>query len=246
MSYIISELHGQYGGKISVAEQMILQSKFGGADAVKVQLYSPDFDSNSTNGGKPGDFLSLEFDELKRLKDYADTLNIDFFASVFDEERLKWCLDMDMKIIKISNYSVTNDKDLCDKIVASGKDVIMSVNSEQLKEYNGKPPYTEKNVKYLYTEPLYPAMLENVDMPNFDGSFLSGYSDHTIGNTAAYYALSKGARIIEKHFTISHSWQKTKEKAHVSSMNYEQLQQIVEFSRGVDILKNKKLFQYES
>ena len=40
-------------------------------------------------------------------------------------------------------------------------------------------------------------------MPDFNNSFFSGYSDHTIGISACLYAVSKGAKIIEKHFSNS-------------------------------------------
>lgn len=243
MAYIISELHGQYGGNLRVAEQMILQSKFGGADAVKVQLYSPDHDPNSKNGDKPGDFLSLTFDELKHLKEYADMLNIDFFSSVCDEERLGWCLKLGFDKIKIPNKRTIDKPELCEKVVAAGKYVLISINSKQIED--GGLPYKGDNVHYLYTEPLYPGMLEEINMPDFEKSYVEGYSDHTMGITAVVYALSRGAKIIEKHFTIDHSWQKTKEKAHACSMNFNELQQIKGFSRGLDILKNKKLYQYE-
>lgn len=244
MSYIISELHGQYGGKIAVAEQMILQSKFGGADAVKVQLYSPDFDSKSLNRDKPGDFLSLTFDELKHLKEYADMLRIDFFASFFDEERLEWCLKLNFPILKIANWASVNRRDLVGKAIATGRPVIMSINNEILAK-EGKL-FDAPNIHYLYTESSYPAMMEDLRMPDFNNSFVEGFSDHTPGITAVAYALAHGAKIIEKHFTLDHSWQKTKEKGHLAAMDYAQLQQIVGIARGMDILANKKVFQFES
>jgi sialic acid synthase SpsE len=133
-------------------------------------------------------------------------------------------------------------KDLCDKMVATGKPVYISLNKTQLPA--GKP-YDAPNVHYLYTEPIYPAMLEEVEIPDFTTSWLEGYSDHTPGLTAALYALAHGATIIEKHFTINHSWQKTKEKAHACSMDVHQLQQLRGFARGMNILRHKKLHQYE-
>ena len=243
MAYIISELHGQYGGKIAVAEQMILQSKFGGADAVKGQLYSEDFDKNSMDGDSPGDFLSLTFEELKSLKEYADMLHIDFFASFFDEERMQWGIDLDLPYLKIANWISREKPELVEKSIATGKKVIISLNNEQAKK--GKP-YEAENVIYLYTEPLYPGRLEDMHIPNFVDSWFSGYSDHTIGNTAATYALARGAKILEKHFTVGKSWQKTKEGGHACSMDVDDLRQLHEFARGFSILEYKKVFQYES
>jgi|SRR3989339_61459 len=242
MTYIISEISGQFGGKIEVAEQMILQSKFGGADAVKVQLYSPDFDPKSLDHDKPGDYLSITFEQLKRMKDFADMLHIDFFASVFDEERLGWCLKLGLSKIKVSK-AISEKLGLFEKVLESGAQAILTLNEEQIKA--GRP-YDDPNVTYLYTVPNYPGMLEQVNMPNFDNSWLSGYSDHTPGIAACVYALSRGAKVIEKHFTVDHAWQKTKEKAHLCSMDVDELRELQGIARGIDILRNKKLFQFDS
>jgi len=244
MAYIISELHGQYGGKLEVAEQMILQSKFGGADAVKVQLYSPDFDPKSLNGKDPGDYLSLTFDELKRLQDYAQMLHIDFFASVFDDERLDWCLKLNFPILKIANWVSVNRRDLAERIVQTGKPVIMSINNDIITK-EGKP-FDASNVHYLYTESLYPGMIEELHMPDFGTSFVEGFSDPTAGIIAVTYALAHGAKIIEKHFTLEKGWQKTKEKAHFASMTVDELREIRSLARGYDLLLNKNLFQFET
>ena len=68
--YIISELCGQWGGSVRRAEQMILQSKMGGADAVKVQLYDT-YRMPGENREK-WEYLSMNRDNFKRLKEFAD------------------------------------------------------------------------------------------------------------------------------------------------------------------------------
>ncbi|MFA6427536.1 MAG: N-acetylneuraminate synthase family protein [Candidatus Magasanikbacteria bacterium] len=242
MAYIISEIGGQFGGSIEVAEQMMLQSKIGGANAVKFQLYSPDFDKSSLNHDGPGDYLSITFEDFKKLKEYADKINIEFFAAVFDSERLRWCLELDLPKIKVSRAMV-EEPGLFEKVIKTGKEAILSLNAEQVKQ--GKP-YDAPNVKYLYTVPSYPTMLEQVEMPDFGSSWIDGYSDHTAGLAACVYALSRGAKIIEKHFTVCHSWQKTKEKAHLCSMDMGELQELQGYARSIDILRHKKLYQFDS
>jgi hypothetical protein len=68
--FVISEIFPQHGGNLAVAEQMILQSKMAGADAVKVQLYT------ATQFGAERAYLELNKDGLKRLRDYANNLGI--------------------------------------------------------------------------------------------------------------------------------------------------------------------------
>ena len=63
--FIISEISPQFSGKVEVAEQMILQSKLAGADAIKVQLY------DEVQFGKERAYLSMTFNDLKRLKQFA-------------------------------------------------------------------------------------------------------------------------------------------------------------------------------
>ena len=72
--FVISEIFPQHGGSLAVAEQMILQSKMAGADAIKVQLYT------GTQFGTERAYLELSKDGLKRLRDYAGTIGIPLFA----------------------------------------------------------------------------------------------------------------------------------------------------------------------
>ena len=231
--YIVSEIHGQYSGDLNMAEQMILQSKMYGAHAVKVQLYDP----MKLNKNSRHQYLSLSFDQLRALKDYAEMVRIEFFASFFDEERLEWCLRLDLPVLKIGSLAVERFPKLCQAAVATGKRTIVS-----LGKYNwqGQPlPFEAPNVEYLYCIAKYPATLEDINMPDFRQSLFSGYSDHTIGTTACMVAIARGARIIEKHFTLRHSLQKETEKAHTCSMTYEELQAIRGFWDDVCVMDKK-------
>ena len=81
--FIISEISPQHGGDIAVAEQMILQSKLGGANAIKVQLYTPE------QFNKP-ESHRMSYEQLEHLRDYADSLNISLFATPFQSKFLDW------------------------------------------------------------------------------------------------------------------------------------------------------------
>ncbi len=215
--YLISELHNQYAGDIGTAEQMILQSKLAGAHAVKVQLY----DSQQLYGTDERAYLSLTFDETKRLAEYARTMRIDLFASFFDERRLEWCLELDMPILKVASITVERDPALCERAIATGKRVFMSLGKWDWRSRG--VPYRAPNVEYLYCVAKYPAFLEDLDMPDFHTSDLVGFSDHTAGTAAAMFAISRGAKVIEKHFTLSPMLQRSTEQAHLGSMTMEDL-----------------------
>jgi sialic acid synthase SpsE len=233
--YLISEISNQWGGKMGVLEQMIWQSKLGGADAVKIQLWNSDWQPKRFNEKLGRDYMELNFTQAKTLKEYSDSIRIDFFASVFDEERLDWAVKLKLPFIKIANGVFTNKKDLADKAVATGRPIILSVNGEQIKA--GRP-YKNKNVQYLYTEPKYPTLHEDLTMPDFDNSFVIGYSDHVFGLSACAFALSRGAKILEKQFTVSKSWQRTGEAAHFGAMDFGELQQLQAMARDIDVLRH--------
>ena len=71
-------------------------------------------------------------------------------------------------------------------------------------EKNGIP-FKKNNIKYLYCVAKYPTQLYEIKMPDFDNSFFSGFSDHTVGIDACLFAVSKGAKILEKHFSNNKS-----------------------------------------
>jgi len=224
--FIISELHPQHGGDIKTIETMILQSKMGGADAVKVQVYT----SMTFLGDNRKQYAEITFEELKRLKKYADNIGIDLFASVFDSEKLDWCLHLEFKYLKIASKMFKDDS-LCREAIATQKPVFIS-NGLNPDEF----PYFDDNVYYFHCIPKYPMMLEDNNIPNFRNSLYSGFSDHSPGLTAAITAVVRGAIYVEKHFTLSSALQSSSEKAHTGSMNFDELRSLRKFCDEFSIL----------
>ena len=69
--------------------------------------------------------------------------------------------------------------------------------------------------------------LSDIEMPDFNESFFKGYSDHTIGTSACIYAISKGAKYVEKHFTTNKATGSQTEMAHVCSMDFNDLNLLI-------------------
>ena len=185
------------------------------------------------------EYLGISFEELKRLKSLCDNLGLDLFASFFDEERLNWCLELDFPILKIASFALKEWPELVEKAVASGKRTIVSLGMYDW-QAKGKP-FNADNVEYLFCIPRYPGTLEDVDIPDFNGHpVFTGYSDHTPGNTAVYYAIMRGAKVVEKHFTISKALQRETEKGHFCSMDTQELAAIRNFADEFHILTNLK------
>ena len=228
--YIISEIHPQFGGHMGTAEQMILHSKLAGADAVKVQLYRSELFGDSLR-----EYVTIDFDELSKLKSYSDSIGIEFFASIFHADLVEWGEKLNFNYYKVASRSV-DDRELCEAMIATGKPVIISLGMYDLEK---ELPYVSDNVSYLYCVSNYPTILEDVHLPQkFPYKGMIGYSDHTIGTSTVFLALARGARIIEKHFTLSKSNQITTELGHLGGMTPEELSDIRIFADDVVRLRS--------
>lgn len=226
--YIISEIFPQHSGSIEVAEQMILQSKLAGAEAVKVQLYE------ATQFGAERAYLELSYDGLKHLKAYADHLRIDLFATPFTMERLEWCVDLKLPFLKVAARMHRESPDLVNAIMKQQIPTFVSVPEDydlsELKKYD--------HATYLYCILKYPTRLDESSFPDFENSIFSGISDHSLGNAAALYASAHGATHLEKHYTLRKSFQYETEKAHLGSMTMEDLILIKNTAREFEIIRS--------
>ena len=214
--YIISEISPQFHGNEKIAEQMILQSKMAGADSVKVQLY------NDTQFGTERAYLSMPFDQLERLKKFAESLNMDLFATPFTMDRLEWCMKLDLPYLKVAARMHEQFPELTAEIMKQKVPTFVSIPSET------NPDTIEKfdHAKYLYCVVKYPTRVDEIELPDFENSCFHGLSDHTLGNAGALYAAAHGATILEKHFTLRKSFQFETEKAHLGSMDADDLAMI--------------------
>jgi sialic acid synthase SpsE len=225
--YIISEISPQFHGNEQVAEQMILQSKMAGADAIKVQLYT------ATQFGSERAYLEMPFDQLERLKKYADSLNIDLFATPFTFDRLDWCVKLDLPFMKVAARMHQEMPELTSEIMKVGKPTFVSIPAET------DPNTIEQfgHATYFHCIVQYPTRIDEFEIPDFHNSIFSGVSDHSIGIAGSLYAAAHGATHLEKHFTLDHAFQFNTEKAHVGSMNADQLAQIKNLTGQMERIK---------
>lgn len=228
---IISEIHPQHYGSMNEIKRMILQNKINGADYVKVQLYS----SEKLFNNKDRVYLDISKDELFEIYNYGKTIDIEIFASIFDEEKVDWCEEIGINLYKIASRSV-DDKKLCNKIISTKKPVIISLGMYDYK--NKDIPYKGDNIIYLYCVSKYPTTISDLEIPDFDNSFFSGFSDHTVGIGACLYAVSKGATYIEKHYSNNKSMNVDTQMAHVCSMDEQDLSKLRELSDTFTLIRS--------
>ena len=218
---IIAELHPQHGGDMGAIREYIRVAAQQGADVAKFQIY----DAEPLLGSDKWNYLQLSYEDTATIKRWCEQDEIEFMASVFDAERLRWCEELGVSRYKIASRTVAMDAPLCEAILATGKPVIASLG---MWAESGLPFPDSNDVSYLFCRSDYPALLENI--PDFPVDFvhggLAGYSDHTLGIDACLLAIARGARIIEKHFTLNKLAGKPTEKAHICSMTPSELAQL--------------------
>jgi N-acetylneuraminate synthase/N,N'-diacetyllegionaminate synthase len=201
---IIAEIGQNHNGDMSVAAELIKEAKRAGADVAKFQVYearalfppksqNPWFDYNCAT--------ELSRDDVARLADICDEVGIEFMASVFDIERITWLEEVGVRRYKVASRSI-NDTNLIAAIAATGKPILASLGWWKQADF---PVIQASRVDFLYCVAKYPAPLEELKLSSVDFGRYAGFSDHSIGTTAACSAFVRGARILEKHMTLDKS-----------------------------------------
>ena len=202
---IIAEIGINHNGNLHLAHELIRQAKIAGADIAKFQFYDPQriFGPKGSHPN-PEAFhhaLTVQFgvEEAARLKQWCDEEQIEFMASVFDEERFEWMESLGVQRHKIASRSV-QDRALCERILSTGKETFISLGLWQ----GSGVPYKAENARYLYCVSKYPCEYSDLQLPRwFPDSIYQGFSDHTIGIEASLVALGRGAAILERHVTLN-------------------------------------------
>ena len=226
---LIAEIGQNHNGDFLLAKKMIAVAKECGADIAKFQLYDVDsiFDKNF-EWYKEAKESQLNYEQVKELKEECDKVGIEFSASVFDITRLSWVLGLGIKRIKIASRSILN-KELIDEAARSGKDMIVSLGMYKGRDF--PEIKTSGKVDFLYCIAKYPTQLEDLDFLKINFSKYAGFSDHTIGVEASITAMARGARIIEKHFTLDKNMHGPDHKC---SMDSSELKIIAHFSKLIE------------
>jgi len=211
-TYIIAEIGINFSGKFSNIIKLINQAKKSGADAVKFQLFKANTLSNkqiSKSNYNMWKKMELNNIHVKKIKNICKQKKIDLFFSVFDELSLDILKKNNIKNIKIASSEVNNIY-LLKKISKFAKNVILSTGMATENEIiKSCKIFNKLNLGILHCVSLYPTpdILCNLNrMINLQKKFKKipvGYSDHQIGIDACLLAISKEAKIIEKHFTYN-------------------------------------------
>lgn len=195
----ISEIGMNYNANFNLIYEMIRQSKLAGADICKFQLGWKD---------KPGEINELNLEKIQKIVEWCEYFSIEPMFSIISANAYKVFKKLNLKKIKIASRSLKYDYKLVEKIVNENTDKKIFLSLGMWEKKN--KPFNQKNIKYLYCKSNYPTFNEDV-LGSFPKTFgqnkdlFYGYSDHFIGIEACLIAITRGAKIIEKHFTLDKS-----------------------------------------
>lgn len=226
---IIAELSANHGHDIQIAKDTIKAAKNAGADAIKIQTYTPDTitidcdnDYFQVKQGTVWD--GTTFYELykeaytpwewhQELFDYAREIGMTIFSSPFDKTAVDLLEELNTPIYKIASFEIT-DIPLIEYVASKGKPVIISTGIATIEEIKEAVDTCKKmgnnDVTLLKCTSAYPSPYEEMNLltiPNMKQTFgvNVGLSDHSLGSTVAIGAVALGARFIEKHVILDRS-----------------------------------------
>jgi pseudaminic acid synthase len=224
--YIIAELSANHNGKLSKALELIEAAAATGADAIKIQTYTPDTMTIPHDGpdfqikGGLWDGYQLHqlykeaytpFEWHEQMFAKARKIGITIFSTPFDETAVDLLAGLNAPAYKIASFEVI-DLPLIKYVAKRGKPMIISTGMANLGEIQEAVEAARANgaegIALLHCTSAYPAPIEEANVrtvTHLGEAFgvVSGLSDHAPGSAACVASTVLGGSIIEKHFTIS-------------------------------------------
>ncbi|WP_085829458.1 pseudaminic acid synthase [Clostridium massiliodielmoense] len=224
--FIIAEMSANHMQNYDRAVEIIKKAKWAGADAIKLQTYTPDTITLDCENeyfqikqGTIWDGTTLHklyqtaytpWEWQPKLKKIAEELGLVFFSSPFDYTSVDFLEEMDVPAYKVASFEI-NDIPFIEYIASKGKPIIMSTGIARMGDIQDAldacKRMENRNVALLKCTSAYPSPLEDINLntiPNMRETFnvVSGLSDHTMGHTVALGGVALGAKIVEKHLTL--------------------------------------------
>ena len=246
--YIIAEACINHQGELAIAQEMVYKAKAANCDAIKFQIHVLDDEMLkdtpiSQNFGKKTlyealDETNLSISDLKKLKKLCDKISIDFLCTPFSFKSCDQLVDeIGVDVIKVGSGECTN-LPLQDHISNKKKPMIVSTGMTELWEVRETFNFLKKkktNFALMHCVSAYPCPYEIMNIGLIEKYIKMfkvpiGLSDHTPTIYAALAAVSKGACIIEKHFTLDKNMEGPD---HKSSIDTKQLFDLVEGCNAV-------------
>lgn len=226
--FIIAEISANHNGDIRNAKALISAAASAGADAVKIQTYTPDtitIDCNSEDflikdGLWAGHSLYELYEKAYTPWEWHEELfkcaadhDILIFSSPFDKTAVDLLEELGAPAYKIASFEAV-DTNLIKYAASTGKPLIISTGMANLSEIKRAVSVAAdagcENIAVLHCVSGYPAPASDYNLrtiPDLKETLKVevGLSDHTLDNTTALASIALGASIVEKHFTLNRS-----------------------------------------
>ncbi len=225
--YIVAEISANHNQDIDRAAAIIKAAKQAGADAVKLQTYTPDtltIDCNNEHftigAGTPWEGQKLydlygeaytPWDWHGKLKEIAEEEGLDLFSTPFDNTAVEFLENLNLPAYKVASFEIV-DLALIRRIAQTGKPMIISTgmaNFEEIEEaVNTARESGAKEIILLKCTSAYPAKPEEMNLKTIVDmaerlNVPVGLSDHTLGLTIPIVGVALGASLVEKHLALS-------------------------------------------
>ena len=248
-TYFIAEAGLNHNGQIDIAKKMIDDAYNAGADAIKFQTYkSENFLSESSEYFDFFKNVELTFEDFKTLKKYADNCGITFLSTPFDFQSADFLEKIGVSAFKIASSDLTNIP-LITHIAKMNLPMIISTGLGTFDEVdevvNVCKSIGNEKIAILHCVADYPAKPEETNLDAIitmkeKYQFPIGYSDNGESTIVDEVAVSLGANIIEKHFTLD---KKMNGPDHSFSILPNDMKQLIDKFRLIEKIKgsDKKL-----
>jgi pseudaminic acid synthase len=227
--FIVAEMSANHQQDFECAVKIIKAAKKAGAEAIKMQTYTPDsltIDCDNEyfqlKQGTIWDGQTLyklyqktytPWEWQPKLKKIAEEEGLICFSTPFDRTSVDFLEEMDVPVYKIASFEIT-DIPLIEYIAAKKKPVLLSTGIATLSDIDlalrTLRSKGAREISLLKCTSEYPAPVERANLktiPNMADTFgvVPGLSDHTLGISVPITAVALGAKIVEKHFTLERS-----------------------------------------
>jgi N-acetylneuraminate synthase len=239
--YIVAEIGINHNGDFEIAKQLIEIASKSGANAVKLQkrtplLCVPIEQRNLIRDTPWGRITYLEYRErmeftkqqYKDLSDFAAIRKLDFFASAWDVESVRFLKELNHKVIKVASACIT-DLELLEEIRLTSLPVILSTGMSTMEQITEAVKALGDSQKIIcHTTSTYPCKPEELNLKmitTLDSLFdyPIGYSGHEVGLSTTVAAVALGAKFIERHLTLDRTMWGSDQSASIEPLGFSRL-----------------------
>ena len=259
-AFVIAEIGVNHNNNLILAKRLIDEAKLAGADAVKFQTfkaknlvipgtrkvkYQINNNKDKENHYQMIKRLELSYSDHRILFRYCKNKKIKFLSTPYDVQSAKFLNQLGVKVFKTASADLI-DYNLHCYLAKTKKPVIISTGMSKINDITKTlkiyKRFKNNNICLLHCVSNYPCSYESINLNCIHTlrklKFSVGYSDHSIDNLASCLAVSNGAKIIEKHFTLN---KKFIGPDHKASCNPKELQNLIKDIRKTETIMGNEI-----